>query len=765
MILDRVLGAAAAAALALSAAACAPPKYYAAQPCDRPDLSGCVVEKVGVTGAKKVPESDIEEKIATAETSHGLFGLLGAIENVPILSIADRLTVDYEKLDNFVLERDLARIERLYRARGYYEAHARAARVRKSGNRARVEIVVEEGDPINVGNVKMQVKWVAEKDATKQQLAAQEKVGAQAKRRAERALPKGQPFAEASFEEAKKRIARAFTDNAYAYATVEAKATVDLVAHRADVMVTVDPGPRTTFGRISIEGAGDLPENRLMQAIAIKEGEDYSAAKLESAQIALADLRVLGSIDVVPQLSQGADRVTAVPVVFRVAPTALKTVKLGVGFEIGSRVAARGLASWENQNFFGGLRNFIIEGRPGVVFFPLTATSLFNGTPTNFELVPEMRIHAALTQPGFIEARTRGLISADVNLYQLQPTSTLSYLEFAGKTGVERDFWGGRVHVGLFGSTQVLVPIQAFKIVEEYDVLVLPYVQSIGTLDLRRGFDGKPDPVNPHSGFYLSNDVQVAFGASRDIRVRPEVRGYIPISKRVTLAMRLVAGFLHVFGGDFARNPTPATPFEATESNANCRSSRKQEGLDRCRWIQLMQLRGFNSGGPNSNRGYIFNGVGPQEPVPGVSPVDVNGAYLPMATGGQALWEASVELRFPIYEKIGATIFVDGSDVRRKLADFGAPFAPHLSTGIGLRYGTPIGPIRLDLGLRIPGLQVIGANYRCGIYDPSLAAGAAICQPGLRVPTGGGFLDPIYGQAGTIRGVPLTVSIAFGEAY
>lgn len=742
------------AAIALSSLACAPPKYYAAQPCDRADLNGCVIDRVSVTGAKKVPASDIEEKIATAETSHGLFGALTAVENVPILSIADRLSVDYEKLDPFVLERDLARVERLYRARGYYEAHARAARVRKSGNRARVEIVVEEGEPVNVDAVRVEVKGGA---ALPKKLEAP-------MRRAVRPLAKGAPFAETAFEEAKKRALRAMTDNGYAYAAVDAKANVDLVTHRADVTIHIDPGPETTFGRIRIEGAGDLPTSRLMQAIAILEGEPYSTAKLESAQIALGDLRVLGSIDAVPELAKEGERPTAVPVVFRVTRTPLKTVKMGFGFEIGSKVATHGVASWENRNFLGGLRSFVIEAKPGIVFFPLTVTTLFNGTPADFALVPELRIHSMLTQPGFLEARTRGLVAADVNLYQLQPTSTLSYLEFAGKTGVERDFWGGRVHTGVSLSTQVDVPIQAFQIVTEYDVLVLPYVQAVGTLDLRRGRDGKPDPVNPHSGIYFSNDVQVAFGASRDVRVRPEVRGYIPVSKRVTLAMRATAGFLHVFGGDFSRSPTPSTPFEPTDTATNCRQSKKSVNLDRCRWIQLLQLRGFNSGGPNSNRGYVFNGVGPQEPVPGVSAVDTNNLLLPVATGGKAMWEASIELRFPVYEKIGATIFVDGSDVRQKISDFGAPFAPHLSSGIGLRYGTPVGPLRLDIGVRIPGLQVIGADYRCGVYDPSLAATKPLCVGG-KAPSGGGFLDPSFGQAGSIQGVPITVSLAVGEAF
>jgi outer membrane translocation and assembly module TamA len=67
------------------------------------------------------------------------------------------------------------------------------------------------------------------------------------------------------------------------------------------------------------------------------------------------------------------------------------------------------------------------------------------------------------------------------------------------------------------------------------------------------------------------------------------------------------------------------------------------------------------------------------------------------------LWEGPVEVRFPIVGPLGAVTFLDASDVSRNLGlDFAAP---HLSAGIGLRYGTPIGNVRVDAGYRIPGAQ------------------------------------------------------------
>jgi outer membrane protein insertion porin family/translocation and assembly module TamA len=363
---------------------------------------------------------------------------------------------------------------------------------------------------------------------------------------------------------------------------------------------------------------------------------------------------------------------------------------------------------------------------------------------------------------------------------------------------MERDFWDSRIHVGGYFNAQVDQPLKlqlpGMEIIPQSDYgyhrLAVPYGQASFALDLRRGPDGKRDPINPHSGFYFSNDLQFAYGpadwSSQDVRFRVEGRGYIPIGKKVTLALRLGGGILHAFGGGLA--DTPTAPEVAQQTSTRDPTKYKNDYQNMCppqkstgtrsRWIQLMQLRGFNSGGTNSNRGYAYSAVGPQEIVPGISPLtsDVvslpNGLLqrfctpLPTATGGMAMWEASIELRFPVYEKLGLTLFLDGSDVRQAAADFGAPFAPHLTVGIGVHYATPVGPLRADFGVRIPGAQVIGSA--CPMYDAGKApavTGSNTCDPAAHRDVAGGYLDPKYGQAGSVLGIPLALSLAIGEAF
>jgi outer membrane protein insertion porin family/translocation and assembly module TamA len=156
--------------------------------------------------------------------------------------------------------------------------------------------------------------------------------------------------------------------------------------------------------------------------------------------------------------------------------------------------------------------------------------------------------------------------------------------------------------------------------------------------------------------------------------------------------------------------------------------------------VQVAFFRAFFSGGPTSNRGYPLRGIGPHGVIPFFEPTlaaqqladqctpsaaDFDEARCELPLGGLTLWELSVELRHPLAGPFSAATFCDSSDVAPRQLEFRFD-RPHLSCGLGARYDTPIGPIRLDIGYRIPGLQVLGSDAGEGTPPTILGAPVAV---------------------------------------
>lgn len=670
------------------------------------------VDSVSVEGNDAVSDSDVEEKMATA-SSPKFLGLFSGI------------VYDYEIFDRNVLQRDLERVERFYRARGYYEAHARAGRVRYAGPKhVQVTILVEEGKPVLIREMRIDgTGGLSAEDAEAVRLAMRQ------------TMKRGEPFEEEPFKRAEEAMKRALTDRGYAWAKVERRADLDLPGRYAKLFFTAHPGPKATFGAIRIAGLGKLPEPPVRRALDITPGKTYSTAAIDAAQQATLNLGTFSSVEIVPELTEPPPPNAVVPLLVRVQQQKLKSVILGGGLELDSiRFEAHVRAGWEHKNLFGGFRHFTVDFKPGAVLYPTRLPNF--DAPT--AVLPEERFRVELRQPGFIEARTNGVTRHELNTYpvllstKVDPKApVIGYLEYKGAVGLDRILWK------LFGAAtynfQSNYPF-AYRETLTADMggVILSYIDLLGNLDLRN------DRMRPHEGIFVQNDLQFAGlgGDAHDVRIQPEVRGYIPLGKKVTLAARATVGFLFPFNYGDAVDAAAKDPGSVSLAAQN-------------RDIELIYLRGFFSGGPSSNRGYPLRGIGPQGVVPFLNPglqaqalarscevgnVDYDAARCAVPIGGLSLWEASLEVRFPIYGPVSGATFCDASDVAAKQFTIRLNF-PHLSCGLGLRYDTPIGPVRLDVGYRIPGAQV--------------PEGTPIAQ----------------GGPSTIYGVPVAVAFGIGEAF
>jgi outer membrane protein assembly factor BamA len=120
----------------------------------------------------------------------------------------------------------------------------------------------------------------------------------------------------------------------------------------------------------------------------------------------------------------------------------------------------------------------------------------------------------------------------------------------------------------------------------------------------------------------------------------------------------------------------------------------------------------FFTGGGSTLRGFPLNGAGPQETVPACgNPSDTSTcSFITVPRGGSQLFILNSELRIPlpIMEHLSLVTFYDGGNVYDRVGfkNFMRDYTN--SVGVGLRYSTPVGPIRIDVGhllSPIPGIK------------------------------------------------------------
>jgi translocation and assembly module TamA len=196
-------------------------------------------------------------------------------------------------------------------------------------------------------------------------------------------------------------------------------------------------------------------------------------------------------------------------------------------------------------------------------------------------------------------------------------------------------------------------------------------------LEQRVGWDGRNDPLNTRRGVYVLTAVQEGFRLGsygyRYLRVVPEGRFFLSLGERFVLAFRARVGAL--------------VPI-------------RQEG-------EPPIVARFMAGGPQSMRGYYTNRLSPM--------ILRNGAWVPV--GGNGLADGSLELRFDIAGPFGGAVFLDGGNVSRPSGVPSAyktaldPTQLQWATGLGLRYRTPFGPVRLDVGVQIPSNWAPGVAF------------------------------------------------------
>jgi outer membrane protein insertion porin family len=278
----------------------------------------------------------------------------------------------------------------------------------------------------------------------------------------------------------------------------------------------------------------------------------------------------------------------------------------------------------------------------------------------------DQRALATYTQPSFRGSSWSSLVSASIERTTENPTFEARLAE--GSWQLEKPLNKDKTRrIQLryrFGKTilsDLLIP-----------GLVLPQDQRVrlSTLSATWIRDTRDKPLDASRGFYQTLDFGItpkALGSSVNFaRFLGQSSYYRPFGPTVW-ANRITLGLAKAFG------------------NSDVPTSES-----------------FFSGGETTLRGFPINGAGPQRTVPACSnaadPATCVNLLVP--TGGRQLFIFNSELRFPlrIKEGLGAAVFYDGGNVYRaiNISHFLQDYTNTI--GVGLRYKTPVGPIRFDIG-------------------------------------------------------------------
>ncbi len=541
------------------------------------------------------------------------------------------------------LEPDLERVLSLYRGEGFVFARIEEARVRYlSPEWAELQIKVHEGDRI----------WVRETEVTGTDASMREKLLEGI------VIEVGQPLREQELRKDEARLLETCGDAGFALAEINRE--MRFLADSAAVIYHVALRPLVKVRDIRIEGNVRTKTRVIRRELALRPTETFRLAKAIDTQDRLFELGLFRSVRILPNYADTTGWISgrdAVDIDLQIRVSEKPAGWYGLGFGYSSADRARLLAEW-------GYRN--IQGRGRAL--RMLAEMSYQFQQGGVREIWEPHYEVTFTEPWLFDIPVRGQLSA--------------YYRFVRESSFDEDIAGLALRAGWRPARfkRMVAKIEnkrtwVFRsddpdIPAEYDTrfLSLSFIEDSRDfiLDPRRGSFSQA--VGEYAGGFLG-------GVATFTRWTASYASYVPLGPRATWAYRLRAGYLH--------------PINMSIEEASSLP-------------ELLDER-FRAGGGTTVRGYREESLGPYD------------AEDPdQELGGLTLFLFNTELRFDLIGRIGAVLFIDGGNVWSDYHDIKASHFGHAwqradyselhvaySVGSGLRFRTPVGPLRLDYGLKV----------------------------------------------------------------
>lgn len=544
---------------------------------------------------------------------------------------------------------DLKRIVAFYKDRGYPDARIASFDAKLSADQKSVNIAIDisEGEPVRVERIVIEGIDALPADH-RQELEAR------------MPLKAGAPFDRALLQANREAVLDELRDHGYPYAAVRMGEEAGSSERQRVLFLRAEPGPIAYHGPIDISGNSSVDDNVVRRQLTFRPGDLYRQSKLVESQRKLYALETFDFVNVEPQQLEA--RASEIPT--RVTLTEGKHRKVNFGVGYGTEEKARAEVDWRHVNFFGGARTAGVFAR---------YSSLDRGVRLN------------LKQPYFFSRRYALTVSGQ-SWHAEEPAFKLDTI--GGRLTVIRQFsrGGGPVFGSRASTTAAFtyanehedytIAQDAFDDPTLFDDFIARGLdpqtrrsrgqRSAVSLDFSR--NTTENLLDARRGYVATLHLEQAGkwlqGAYDYYEVTAEARYYQSIGTRAVVAVRARGRSIDAFGADQS-----AVPF----------------------------FKRYFLGGATNLRGW-----GRFE----VSPLNRRG----QPVGGATSFDFSTEVRVPLWRNLGGVLFLDGGNVWNNPWDFELGDLRY-DVGPGLRFATPIGPIRFDLGYqlnRIPGLLVNG---------------------------------------------------------
>ena len=601
----------------------------------------------------------------------------------------------YERkyLDHDELSRDVLRIRVFYWKRGYRDAQVDTAVVANGKDKVQVAFKITEGPPTVVSTI----------DVPQDSLVLKPRDIAK-----RLSLRVGSPLNLIRLDSSRAKLLSALWDRGFGDAEVDTTVVVDEAAHKAELTIRMHPKWKTTVAAIDIVGENRVTERTIRKSLTFKPGDEFRRSEMLRSQRALYESNLFKRA--VLELPQQGDSNKLIVVTVQESPP--REARLSAGFSTVDFFQLEG--RYLHYNWFGAARrlaasaafgNLLASSLNGKFIFRDVAQTIGSDRARYF--APTYNASVEVRQPWwgsphneaaasiFAHRRSAPGIFVDKG-YGTSFTFTRNVTERAPASANYR-FEISQVEAG-----DVYFCIN-YGVCDQPTLTALRDRQRLSPLTLTAQIDRTNDPLGPSRGVRGSADLEHASSLTisdfRYNRATIDGAAFMPFRNRGVIGGHVRMGWVN-----------------ALESTGAAVGAFGAGDI-------LHPRKRFYAGGSRSVRGYGENQLGPRvltisgqrlvdadSDNPACTITDVtlcnpnsaklaNRDFEPRPLGGNVVVEGSAELRFPIWKDLSGAGFVDAGYVAQRLNPALPKSKAAVTPGVGIRYLTRVGPVRVDLAM------------------------------------------------------------------